>query len=152
MEMPQISELKSLIEPILAAMDIDLVDLEVHGHKDSSVVRIYIDEAGGISLARCSSASRAIAGCLEQNDPFPGHYTLEVSSPGVDRPLTTEKDFSRHRGRKIALTYSQDKREVGTKGTIEKMEGGKLYLQTAEDMLIIQVSDVILAKIVIEFK
>jgi ribosome maturation factor RimP len=150
--MSQTSVLKELIEPLLSGMGIDLVDLELRGHRGSSLLRIYVDEPGGISLERCTSASRAIAACLDQHDPVAGHYTLEVSSPGVDRPLTTEKDFARHQGRKIDLQYLRDNEEQKCTGTIERAADGMLLLRSGESLMEIPLRVVVLAKIVLEFK
>jgi ribosome maturation factor RimP len=150
--MAQLTELKEIIEPLLTDMGIDLVDLQVQGRKGSAVLRIYVDEEGGISLARCASASRAISELLDQKDLFPGHYLLELSSPGIDRPLSTERDFVRHRGRKISLSYRKDGEEVNAKGVILRVEAGLLFLQSGEDTLMIPVDDVVLAKIIVELK
>jgi len=148
--MTQLADLKAIIEPILTGMGIDLVDVEIHGRKGSLVLRIYADEAGGISLARCSNASRAISAALDQQDVIAGHYTLELSSPGTDRPLITEKDFMRHRGRKVAVTYRQEERELESMGTIVDAAVGVLHLQSIAGVLAIPLSAVTRAKIIVE--
>lgn len=150
--MIEINDLKAIIEAILTEMAIDLVDLEVHGRKGNLVIRIYADEAGGISLARCTSASRAISARLEQINLIPGQYTLELSSPGTDRPLKTEKDFIRHQGRKVAVTYHQGAEQRSATGIILQVTAGILHLQTGGEELVIPLADLILAKVVVEFK
>lgn len=137
---------------MLAGLGIDLVDLELRGQRGSSVLRVYVDEPGGISLERCTRASRAIAAFFDQRDPVAGHYTLEVSSPGVDRPLVTEKDFTRHVGRKVAVTYRIASEEKSCTGTIERAADGIVQLRVGAALLELPVGEVILAKIVLEFK
>ena len=144
------SELIKILEPLLTEMGIDLVDLELHGGRSSGVVRVFVDEVGGISLARCTQASRAISALLDQEEPFQGQYRLEVSSPGIDRPLTTEKDFIRHRGRFIHITYRLDGADKEATGTIQDAGDQTLTLQSGEDVLLIPLDDIILAKIIIE--
>lgn len=148
----QLTDLKAIIEPILSEMGIDLIDLEIHGRQGSRVIRIFADEAGGISLARCTSASRAVAAWLDQQDLIPGHYTLELSSPGTDRPLTTEKDFIRHQGRKVSVTFHHDAAQRSVAGIILNAAAGILHLQAGEEELAIPLADLILAKIIVEFK
>ncbi|HOC23666.1 MAG TPA: ribosome maturation factor RimP [bacterium] len=150
--MPQVDDLKSLIEPVLAGMGIDLVDLEIQGRKGSTIVRVFADEMGGISLARCVSASRAVSACLDQTNLFDGAYALELSSPGTDRPLTTEKDFQRHCGRKLNLTFRDGEQERRASGQIIAAADGFLQLQTETELLTIPLREVILAKIIIAFK
>lgn len=152
LRMSQLSELKEFIEPVLSGLGIDLVNLELRGQRGSSVLCLYVDEPGGISLERCTQASRAIADLLDQRDPVAGHYKLEVSSPGVDRPLVTEKDFARHVGRKIAVTCRIASEEKNCTGTIEGVADGIVQLRTAAALLELPVAEVIVAKIVLEFK
>lgn len=150
--MSQVNELKNLIEPVLAGLGIDLVDLEIHGRKGSLLLRIYADEIGGISLERCASASRAVSDCLDHNGLLEGAYRLELSSPGTDRLLTTERDFQRHCGRKVKLSYRDNDQVQDASGRIEEAAGGLLQLQTGTELLTIPLGQVVLAKIIIEFK
>ncbi len=150
--MTQVDELKNLIEPILAGMGIDLVDLEIHGHRGRPVLRVYADELGGISLERCASASRAVSASLDQSGLFEDAYLLELSSPGTDRPLSTERDFQRHCGRKIKLTYRDSDQQLEACGRIEAATEGLLQLQTGTELLTIPLGQVVLAKIIVEFK
>ena len=92
-----------LIEPVLEAMDVELVDVEYRFEQGRWVLRIYADMQGGISVDDCARVSREIEDLIEVNDIFQQEYVLEVSSPGLNRPLKKEKDFVRVKGEKIKV-------------------------------------------------
>jgi ribosome maturation factor RimP len=81
---------QELITPLLAQADLDLYDLELAG----GVLRILVDRAGGADIDAISTLARAISRALDEHDPIQGHYTLEVSSPGLERPLRTPAHFA----------------------------------------------------------
>jgi ribosome maturation factor RimP len=96
-------ELKNLLEPPVENMGYELVDLEVRlGGKDG-VVRVFIDHPDGITLDDCEKVSRVISALLDIEDPLPGHYNLEVSSPGLDRKLTKVEHFQRFTGETVKV-------------------------------------------------
>lgn len=99
------NRLESIIAPITEAEQIDLVDMEIRGRGNNLVLRVFVDVDGGISIERCVALSRKIGDALEMAAIFPGKYRLEVSSPGLDRPLKTSRDFKRHLGRLVELNY-----------------------------------------------
>jgi ribosome maturation factor RimP len=83
---------------------IELVAVEVGGTARKPVVRLVLDrEQGGVTLADCESVSRQASVLLDAHDPFPGTFTLEVSSPGLDRKLYNDKDFTRFAGRTVRV-------------------------------------------------
>jgi ribosome maturation factor RimP len=92
-----------------AAQDqgLTLVAVEVRGKTGSRQLRILLDKQGGIGVLDLQHASQQISALLDVENPVEGHYTLEVSSPGLDRPLTTHADFVRARGRLICLKLSE---------------------------------------------
>ena len=77
----------------------ELVDLEIKRGKGGQFVRLYVDKEGGIGLDELETVSHEISAILDAEDPIAGSYTLEVSSPGLDRPLKDEKDYRRFIGR-----------------------------------------------------
>ena len=91
----------ALIEPMLAQLGYELVELEYAAGRTSAVVRIFIDQAAGISVDDCERVSRDVAALLDVDDPIPTAYTLEVSSPGFDRVLRTPAHFERFVGERI---------------------------------------------------
>jgi len=97
------SGLNTLIEPIVEGMDYELVGIEYLPQGKHSILRIYIDKSSGIDVDDCSDVSRQVSAMLDVEDPIKGEYNLEVSSPGLDRPLFTMKHFERFIGRQATL-------------------------------------------------
>ncbi|HEU4364646.1 MAG TPA: ribosome maturation factor RimP [Candidatus Krumholzibacteria bacterium] len=125
------SELARLIVPELELLGFECVKLELVGSSRSPVVRIFIDKPGGVTVGECSLASRTIGFLLEQKDPFPGRYLLEVSSPGSNRPLVTEAHYRRFAGSeaRVAVERPGEGRITYT-GRIRSCINGVLTLDT----------------------
>jgi ribosome maturation factor RimP len=87
-----------MVIPILNEKDYELVDVEFKKEGGNWYLRIYIDKEGGISLDDCQVVSEKLSSALDEVDPIPYSYFLEVSSPGLDRPLKREKDFVKYKG------------------------------------------------------
>ncbi len=82
----------------------ELTDVEVKKDKNGYLVRIYVDKEGGIGLDELQSVSEEVSAILDAEDPIPSSFTLEVSSPGLDRPLKTEADYKRFVGKLVKLS------------------------------------------------
>ena len=91
----------TLAEPLLAGLGYELVELELAAGPDGSLVRVYIDASTGVAIEDCERASRELSAALEVNDPMPGAYTLEVSTPGADRILRTAGHYARFVGERV---------------------------------------------------
>jgi len=89
---------------ILEHAGMELVHLEMKREPGGHLLRLYIDKDGGVTLDDCAAMSRQISAQLDVEDPIEGRYTLEVSSPGLDRPLFSEHDYARFAGRRIRLS------------------------------------------------
>ena len=96
-------ELTRLLEPTIERLGYELIDLEVRLGGKNGVVRAFIDGPDGIGLADCEKVSRAISALLDVEDPLPGNYNLEVSSPGLDRKLTKVSHFQRFAGETVKV-------------------------------------------------
>lgn len=94
MRMPE--KLTRLVEPVVAGLGFELVGVEFDAHQ--RVLRVYIDREGGVVVDDCSRVSHQLSGLLDVEDPIPGNYHLEISSPGMDRPLFTPAHFERFKG------------------------------------------------------
>ncbi len=81
----------------------ELVHLEYTGSPSGMVLRIFIDKPGGVTIDDCAHISRIIGDLLDVKDPIPEHYTLEVSSPGINRPLVKTEDFDRFTGERVFI-------------------------------------------------
>ncbi len=112
----------------------ELVDVEFGGAGGRTTLRLFIDKAGGVSLEDCSSVSRALSAALDVEDPLQGSYDLEVSSPGLDRPLRTPEHFEKFAGQKV---------RVKTFGPVPECENRKTFVGTlkgyAEGKVIVDV-------------
>jgi ribosome maturation factor RimP len=95
------------LEPYATKSGIEIVTIETLGAKKSPIIRIYIDAPDGVTFSVLSSSQAWIGEVLDSIDPYPGAYTLEVSSPGIDRPLRTLGHFSKAIGEQIKLKTSE---------------------------------------------
>ncbi len=95
--------LNALIEPVITAMGFELWGIEHLAQGKHSRLVVYIDSPEGITVDHCADVSRQVSGILDVEDPIPGQYQLEVSSPGMDRPLFTLEQFERYKGNVVSL-------------------------------------------------
>lgn len=98
-----VEKVKSTIEPVLEDRGFELVDLEYRREPVGMVLRLFVDRPGGVDLEACSEASAVVSGKLDETDIIKSSYTLEVSSPGVERRLTKAAHFHRFIGEKVAV-------------------------------------------------
>ncbi|HEX6998665.1 MAG TPA: ribosome maturation factor RimP [Gammaproteobacteria bacterium] len=142
-------KLIELLEPPLRALGFELADLEAHlGRK--GLLRIYIDrEPGGVTLADCELVSEQIGAFLDVEDPLPGSYVLEVSSPGLDRRLRTPAHFERFAGEpvKVELREPQEGRRRLT-GTLAGIEGDTVLLEADGRTWRLRLRDISVARLV----
>ena len=104
------AELGSELEELLSGLGYELVQLEWGGHAKRPVIRVRVERAAldrPVSLSDCTAVSREIEAWLDGGDRVPKTYVLEVSSPGLERPLTRGRDFRRFRGRRVVLVGSE---------------------------------------------
>jgi len=100
-------QLTSLITPLVETLGLECLGVEFGQHSSNSLLRIYIDVADrAVTVEDCEIVSREVSAMLDVNDPISGHYTLEVSSPGLDRPLFTAPQFARFVGEPAKITVS----------------------------------------------
>jgi ribosome maturation factor RimP len=98
-----IERLWAVIDPYVAAEGIELDDLEIVGQKPGVVVRVTLDAAGGVGVDRLAEVSRRLSRLLDEEDPVPGAYTLEVTSPGLERKLRRQRHFEKSVGREVKV-------------------------------------------------
>jgi ribosome maturation factor RimP len=115
---------RALVEPVLAAEGIELVDVE----QNASVLKVTIDRPGGVDLDAVGQATRRISSELDRSDPVAGRYLLEVSSPGLERPLRTPTHFERAIGADVALKVKPGAADSGNSD--RRVEG---VLESADD-------------------
>lgn len=99
----QSASVAATLAPVIEAAGLELVDVCVRPEGGRLVVRLLVDRPGGITLSECASLSREAGPHLDVADLFPGAYALEVSSPGIQRPLKSARDFERFRGERVLV-------------------------------------------------
>ena len=103
MKVKSVQEIQEVLQPIADAMQIEIVEVEFKQGREPALT-VYIDIEGGVDLNTCEAFHRAIDPVLDELDPTQGApYTLNVSSPGLDRPLKTERDFQKCMGKKVEV-------------------------------------------------
>ena len=98
-----LATIETLVSPILASLGMELVDLEFKREGRSWFLRLFVDKPGGVTLDDCAEVSREVSAILEVEDPIEAPYRLEVSSPGIDRPLKKPADFDRFAGQLVKI-------------------------------------------------
>ncbi|ACL74835.1 ribosome maturation factor RimP [Ruminiclostridium cellulolyticum] len=96
-----------LVSPVVESLNYELVDIEYVKEGANWYLRVYIDKPGGISIDDCQAVSEQVSDLLDKDDPIDQSYFLEVSSPGLDRPLKTEKDFAKYKGELVEVKVFQ---------------------------------------------
>jgi ribosome maturation factor RimP len=141
-------DLLDLLEPEIEAMGYELVALDVRtGGK--GLLRLYIDRPDGVNLEDCERVSHQVSGLLDVEDPIPGEYTLEVSSPGLDRPLRKAEHFKRFEGHeaRVRLKLPRDGRRR-FKGVIKDAGQDGFVLESDEGSVRIALDEIDLARLV----
>jgi ribosome maturation factor RimP len=126
-------EVRQLAQPLAEEAGVELVDVEYVTHGSRRVVRVLLDKPGGVTVGDCGAFSRRLSDCLEMNQTVPGRYDLEVSSPGVDRPLRTMEAVLRFAGQRasIALREPHEGRR-NFEGELLVPDDGRAGLRTDE--------------------
>jgi len=140
-----------LLRPAVEGLGYELVGVEHLPMGKHSVLRIYIDSPDGITVSDCSQVSHQVSGVLEVEEPIKGAFTLEVSSPGIDRPLFSFEQFKQFVGSKVKLKLYhaiEGKRKII--GMIESIEGDDINVKDADSDTIfqLQIDDIDKANII----
>lgn len=143
--------IEALVTPILNENRLELVDIEYKKEGKNWFLRIYIDKEGGVTVADCSNVSRQVADLIEVEEVVPSSYTLEVSSPGLDRPLKTEMDFLRFKGKRARVTtFTPIDQQKKFKGTIRDFREDVLFLESDDRLVEIPINQIAKARLEIE--
>ncbi len=143
--MQLLDQIRELISPALNESAIELVELAFRGARGNQILQVFIDTESGVTIDDCQNASDLISEILDTADIIEGRYRLEVSSPGVDRPLKTVRDFRRNMGRPIRFNLQNEETKRTYEGTIQQVVDGKVTLmvnQEAETFSIDQMENV----------
>ena len=92
-----------LLEPVIEGLGYECVGVEFHPSRGEAVLRVFIDGPDGVNVDDCARVSHQVSGVLDVEDPIPGDYVLEVSSPGLDRPVFKTADYARFAGEAVRI-------------------------------------------------
>lgn len=132
------TRVRDIIEPVINDLGVELVEVELNRMKGKALLRVYIDREEGVTIDDCESVSREIEGVLDVEDPIPYSYVLEVSSPGLDRPLRAIKDFKRYAGHMVrVVTREPIDKQTFFAGTLEGAEEDNIVLVLPKDKKVV---------------
>jgi ribosome maturation factor RimP len=145
-------ELRRLLEPGVKALGFELVDVEFAGGSGRATLRIFIDGPQGVTVDDCADVSRQLSAILDVEDPIVGAYSLEVSSPGLDRPLVTAADFTRFKGEtvKIQMVEALDGRKR-FKGRLVEVAGDRVVVDVDNERFELAIEGIERARLVPQF-
>jgi ribosome maturation factor RimP len=152
-----VNKLSALVEPVVTGQGYELVEVEWK-NEAGWILRVFIDKPGAnVGLDDCTQVSRELSAVLDVEDAIPVAYSLEVSSPGLNRPLKKESDFKRFVGKKAKIRTRHPVGEGATatrrnfSGTLVAVEGGKVKIDVGDQVCEVPVDDVEKANLVYEF-
>lgn len=120
----------TVLEPEIARAGYELIEVEFGHFASGGLLRLFIDRSGGVTVDDCAAVSHVVSALLDENDFIASHYTLEVSSPGIARPLRREKDFAAYAGEPIKLvTVTPLEGRKRFKGVLRGIEDGMIRIE-----------------------
>lgn len=145
------ANVQAVVAPVVSSLGYELVGVEYLMQGRGGLLRVYIDSEGGITLSDCTRVSHQLSGVLDVEDVIRGEYQLEVSSPGLDRPLFTEEHFVLFTGHlvKLKLSMPMDGRRK-FRGVLQGIKDGKLQLEVDGEMLSLPFNSIDKANLVTE--
>jgi len=145
--------IRDLVRGVVEPMGYELVGVEyLTGQPGGNLLRVYIDREEGITLDDCAAVSHQLSGVLDVEDPIPGNYTLEISSPGLDRPLFEPEHFERYVGKKVNIRLESSvpgRRRY--KGTLLGIEDGRVQVEVDGEVHSLDLDEIRDARLVPEF-
>lgn len=131
--MIDLERIRAMAERVATSEGLTLVDVELKGGRSNSLLRVSIDKPVGVSHADCQLVSEQLSAVLDVEDPFPGKYTLEVSSPGLDRKLSKPSDFTHFVGRRARLVVREAiENQRVFEGRLAGFENGRVRVDLGE--------------------
>ena len=131
-----LERIRAIAERVVTSEGLTLVDVELKGGRSNALLRVYIDKPQGISHTDCQLVSEQLSAILDVEDPFPGSYTLEVSSPGLDRKLEKPSDFAHFAGRRARIVLKQPvANQKVLEGRLAGFDSGRVRLDLGDQGL-----------------
>ncbi|HZK33807.1 MAG TPA: ribosome maturation factor RimP [Bacillota bacterium] len=143
---------EKLVSPIIEKLKCELVDIEYKKEGSQWYLRIYIDKSGGVTIDDCQAVSERVSDLLDEADPIPYSYILEVSSPGLDRVLKKEADFIRYTGSKVDISlYRPVHASKKHTGVLEGISDDLLSIKVEEEIIAFKRTDIAMVRLAVEF-
>ncbi|UZE97996.1 ribosome maturation factor RimP [Alkalimarinus alittae] len=144
--------LDEMIRPVVEGLGFEFWGMEFVSQGKHSVLRVFIDSENGITLENCEVVSRQVSGVMDVEDPIAGEYALEVSSPGMDRPLYTLNQYERYAGHKVSLKLRMpfDGRRK-FEGVLKGIEGSDVVIVVEDNEYLFPVDSIDKANVVPQF-
>ena len=150
MNLPE-KNIEEISKKIIEENNFFLIDFIVRGNTNNRVFEIFIDGEKNISADDCAKVSREVNKVIEDNQLISSSYRLDVSSPGVDRPLIYLKQYTKHIGRKFEVSFSQNDITKKIIGTLKNIEADNLSFEVNKQELIINFNNIKKAKVILSF-
>lgn len=149
-----VSQVEELVQPIANRMGLETVDVQVHGDARRTVLRVLMDRPeGGITVEECAKVSEALGRQLDLYDLFPHTYTLEVSSPGLDRPLRTDAEFRRFAGRRAdVMTAEPVQGQRRLRGVILGVVGDAVVMELNGQQVQVPKAQILQARLIVDME
>ena len=150
-----IEQVRELISPALEQCGVEFVSAEWAGGKRGGVLRLFIDKPNGVSIGDCERVSRIVTDVLDTYEPIAGDYSLEVSSPGAERPVTTHAEWAAALGRRVNVRYQSGTGETVLEGRVLGVETDQVELEVRlgrnrKAIAIVPLAELIAAHIVVD--
>jgi ribosome maturation factor RimP len=130
-------KIKEIIEPVINSLGLKLDDLEVGKTRGKGLLRVFIDKEGGVTIDDCERVSRELDVVLDVEDPIPYSYVLEVSSPGLDRPLRKPSDYGQYKGSLVRVITSEPiKRQTFFIGKVAEVRDLEVVLALPKNIMV----------------
>jgi len=147
------AKLAGLLRPLIEDLGYEFVGLEHSSNPKNPALVIYIDRPEGIAIEDCEAVSREVAALLDVEDPIPGHYNLEVSSPGLDRPLFTADHYRRFIGADVRLTvYAPVGGRRKFRGELLGCDDGRVRIRQDGEEVELELGNIVKARLVPDYE
>jgi ribosome maturation factor RimP len=142
--------IRDIAEEALRDSGFFLIDMIVRGHDNDRVIELFIDGENNITAEDCAEMSRKINNYLEENKIITSPYRLDISSPGIDRPLLYLKQYPKHINRKFDITFNADGEDKNLTGVLKNVNGEQLTFFSDKEVQI-NFKEIIKAKVLVSF-
>lgn len=143
------TDIQDLLQPVVSELGYELWGCEYLSQGKHSLLRVYIDKEGGIGITDCELVSKTVSALLDVEDPIPGNYSLEVSSPGIPRPLFDIKHYQQYVGKSIQLKlYKPINGSRKIIGIIQSVADNSIFINVDELVQEVEFSQIVKANLI----